>query len=92
MGSGSGSRNNSSYSNGFGTGIDGGTIMDKMKNNNYSMPPGQSWMALGWKAFKSNFTTGSNDRTQSRSEADYPFRGGFYSGTRQDREFDHGRH
>lgn len=91
----SGGNNSSSYAEGFGLGIDGGTIMDKMKNGNYSMPEGRSGMAIAWRGIKSVFAfgiTGSNARTQTRSETDYPFRGGFYTGTRQDREFDHGRH
>lgn len=73
-----GSRNNSSGSSSFGKGVARGAgqnnILDSMMKQKNHVPFDESFIG-GMRNF---LTRGSNERTRSRSEADYPFRGGFY--------------
>ncbi len=87
MGSRGGGSGSSSFGRGVGKGAGEVDILDKMMKNNYHVP----WEQTLFGRMQAFARKGSNDRTLTRGEADYPFRGGFYTGTRQDREFDHGR-
>lgn len=70
-----------SYSKGLGQGLGQTNVLERMTKQNNRVPYNET--VLG--RIGSFARTGSNERTRSRSEADYPYRGGLYTGTSQDR-------
>lgn len=81
-GSGGGGGGGSSYSKGLGLGLGQTNVLENMLKANNRVPYDETVVGR----IHSFARKGSNERTRSRSEADYPYRGGLYTGTSQDRD------